>query len=143
MRKSKKILILVTSFVLTILLATTGVVVLFNMINQNNQGKKNDIRDNNSSIVYIDGEPYSLKPDVESVLIIGTDKFADGNDSDSTYRNDEQNDFNLLLIIDNELKIYTPLFINRDTMMDIQVSSLDGQNSGTENEQLALAHTYG
>ncbi len=87
------------------------------------------------------GVEYRLKDNVESVLVLGLDKF-DGVESDS-YNNDKQADFLLLLVADHETESCTVLHINRDTMAEMSILGVAGDNIGTVKKQIALAHTYG
>ena len=82
------------------------------------------------------------KKDVDTVLLIGIDKFASEVSYDS-YNNQQQADFLLLLVMDDEAKTCTPVHINRDTMVPVTMLSLTGEIIGTTEQQIALAHTYG
>lgn len=90
------------------------------------------------------GALYDLRDDVETILIIGLDKYEDAiADSSDGYRNDQQADFLLLLLVDRAEKKCQLLHINRDTMSQVPVLGITGNVAGTQLEQLALAHTYG
>ena len=88
------------------------------------------------------GKEYVLKDGVETFLVLGLDKFQDAPSSDS-YNNDNQADFLMLFVIDNDEKKISVLQINRDTMVDVNVLGLNGNKVSTVTEQIALAHTYG
>lgn len=92
-------------------------------------------------ITYINGQAYALKEDLETVLLMGVDKF-DG-DTPEGYLNNQQADFLLLLVMDEENQTCTPIQLNRDTMTEIQILGVNGDPAGTFTGQLALAHTYG
>ena len=83
-----------------------------------------------------------VKKDVDTVLLIGIDKFAEEVSYDS-YNNQQQADFLLLLVMDDAAKTCTPIHINRDTMAEVPVLSLTGEVIGTTEQQITLAHTYG
>lgn len=93
-------------------------------------------------ITYIDGRAYRKKPGLETLLLIGVDKF-DSDRNDGGYLNNEQADFLMLLVIDNESKTYSALHLNRDTITNIRILGVGGEEAGREEMQLALAHTYG
>ena len=95
----------------------------------------------NSSLEY-NGKEYVLKDDVETLLIMGLDKF-EGNVSESSYNNDRQADFIMLLVIDNENSKYCAVHINRDTMAEVNILGVNGQKVDSITKQIALAHTYG
>jgi len=92
--------------------------------------------------IKVDGINYVLKDDVQSVLVLGLDKFESEKD-DSGFYNDQQADFLMLFVIDNEDKSYSVIHLNRDTMVDINVLGVAGEKIDTFFGQLALAHTYG
>lgn len=88
------------------------------------------------------GQWYVPNSKLKTMLVIGVDKFSEETSEDS-YRNSQQSDFLLLLILNDEDKSYTALHLNRDTMAQIPVLGVRGEDAGTVEGQLALAHTYG
>ena len=89
-----------------------------------------------------DGEKYVAKKNIESYLVIGLDKFEGQTASDS-YNNDQQADFLMLFVFDNDAKKCTAVHINRDTIADVNVLGLAGNKVYTVKQQIALSHTYG
>lgn len=87
------------------------------------------------------GEEYVLKDNVQSILVLGLDKF-DSADMES-YNNDKQADFLMLVVVDHDNKSFSALHINRDTIAEMSVLGVAGDKVGTVKKQLALAHTYG
>ena len=85
---------------------------------------------------------YVLKPDLETFLIMGLDKFVAPLD-ETGYINDQQCDFLLLLVLNHETNTCDFLHLNRDTMTEITRIGVGGGNAGRFEGQLALAHTYG
>ena len=100
-------------------------------------------KDEDDALTYIDGKWYAKRKNIETVLLIGLDKFEDAVPDDSGYVNNQQSDFLFLLLLDHENKTYTSLHINRDSMAEIQRIGVDGRKVDTITAQLALAHTYG
>lgn len=88
------------------------------------------------------GKEYVLKDGVETVLLMGLDKF-EGVADEETYNNDRQADFVLLCVIDSANSKCTAININRDTMVQMNILGVAGQKIDTVTKQLALAHTYG
>lgn len=88
------------------------------------------------------GTNYVLREDIETLLIMGLDKYADEVEKDAYY-NDQSADFILLLCIDNASDRCTALHINRDTMADMNRLGLAGEKIGSVHQQIALSHTYG
>lgn len=92
-------------------------------------------------ITYYNGTAYAKREDLETVLLLGVDKFE--GETPEGYINNQQADFLLLLVMDKENETSTPIQLNRDTMTQIQILGVTGEPAGTFTGQLALAHTYG
>ncbi len=89
------------------------------------------------------GETYLINPRVQTTLIIGLDTFEDGTNRPESYNNNQQADFLLLLVFDEDTKTSRALHINRDTMAEMNVLGVTGQPLYTTVRQIALSHTYG
>lgn len=89
-----------------------------------------------------DGKLYRLRDDVDTLLIMGVDKFS-GSLVEDSYNNDQCADFLLLLVIDHAVGRCSIVHINRDTMAEINVLGIGGKKVGTVREQITLSHTYG
>ena len=98
--------------------------------------------DGGRASVYHDDAWYVQRDQVETWLLMGVDKF-ERQVQQSSYRNDQQADFFLLVVVDHARQRCTPIQINRDTMAQIRVLGMGGANVGMITGQLALAHTYG
>lgn len=85
---------------------------------------------------------YVPKENVETVLIIGVDKYQ-APAQEIGYLNNQQADFLLLLVLDHQAKTCEILHLNRDTMTEIQRLGVGGGEAGSFNGQLALSHTFG
>lgn len=92
-------------------------------------------------ITYYNGTAYARREDLETVLLLGVDKFE--GETPEGYLNNQQADFLLLLVMDKQHETCTPIQLNRDTMTEIQILGVTGEPAGTFTGQLALAHTYG
>lgn len=92
-------------------------------------------------ITYYNGTAYASREDLETVLLLGVDKFE--GETPEGYVNNQQADFLLLLVMDKQNETCTPIQLNRDTMTQIQILGVTGEPAGTFTGQLALAHTYG
>lgn len=95
-----------------------------------------------SSAITVDGIDYVPNEDVQSILVMGLDKFEDAVDN-SGYNNDQQADFLMLFVVDNKNETYSAIHLNRDTMAEINVLGVAGEKIDTTYGQLALAHSYG
>lgn len=85
--------------------------------------------DNEGEKIYYDNQWYRLKDNLETVLIMGEDKFEAGED-DADYVNTRQTDFLLLLILDKTNQSCQILQLNRDTMTDIESYGVAGKSTG-------------
>lgn len=85
---------------------------------------------------------YVPKDNVETVLIIGVDKYQ-APAQEIGYLNNQQADFLLLLVLDHQAKTCDVLHLNRDTMTEIQRLGVGGGEAGHFTGQLALSHTFG
>lgn len=100
------------------------------------------VSDSMGSTIEYNGKDYVIKDSVETLLILGLDKF-EGSVTESSYNNDRQADFIMLLVVDNESESYKMVHINRDTMAEVNILGVNGQKVDSVTKQLALAHTYG
>ncbi len=89
----------------------------------------------------VDGVDYVQNRDIETVLVVGLDKY-EFESEDGGYRNQNCADFVLLLAVDHNAKSYKAVQINRDTYTDVEVITINNKNY-TEKMQLALSYTYG
>lgn len=97
---------------------------------------------NNEGLTYYNDKWYEKNESIETVLIIGIDKFSNEQYEES-YNNFQQADFIMLLIINHDKNVCSLIQLNRDTMTEIQALGTRGEQAGTFVGQLALAHTYG
>ena len=88
------------------------------------------------------GSVYDLKDDINTVLVMGLDKYELSNDDDA-YNNDQCADFLMLLVIDKKKSKYSAVHINRDTIVEMNMLGIAGEKVGTVEKQISLAHTYG
>lgn len=94
------------------------------------------------TIVFFNGQAYTPKEDIETILLIGIDTFGEVEAQEGN-RNSYQSDVVMLLVIDHEQQTYSMLQLNRDTMAEITVLGTTGERMRFETAQLALSHTYG
>ena len=124
----------------------TGIILL----NENEKDKYTDKRDTMSEgfgqlkTVTIGNVSYREKPAVTTLLIAGVDKpEAVTNQTRDSYRDGGQADFLMLLAIDHTDKQIHQLQLERDTMAEIDILGIFGNEVGTRTEQLCLAHSFG
>ncbi len=135
--------VLVVLAVILLLILMVGGVFLWEHLS----GPSGESSNGNSSsaqtgaVEYIDGKPYKLKSNIDTVLFLGVDKYED--QVSSSYINNQQADLVMLLVLDHNTQTYTMVQFNRDTMAPITTLGVTGDNAGTVTAQLALAHAYG
>ena len=95
-----------------------------------------------SEDVTYNGETYRPKRRHSTVLLMGTDHYADEVGS-AAYRSGVQADFLMLLVFDDNAQTVTPVQINRDTLAPVTMLSAFGQNTGEWNTQICLAYSFG
>ncbi|MCD7823542.1 MAG: LCP family protein [Oscillospiraceae bacterium] len=147
--KVRKNLVKVILYLLCIFFLILGIVLLLNAWEQQYYSYTPETSENgsgssqsqNADIEY-NGVKYKLNRKIETVLLVGVDKYLASTDS-NTYINTEQADFLMLVVIDTSDESFKVLHINRDTMTDVQVLGVTGAVAFTNYEQIALAHTYG
>ncbi len=94
--------------------------------------------------VTIGGVKYREKPAITTLLICGIDKpEATENVTANSYRDGGQADFLVLMAIDHTDKKIHQLQLERDTMAEIDILGIFGNEVGTRTEQLCLAHSFG
>lgn len=98
-------------------------------------------------LLYYNGASYIERTDLETVLILGIDKYALEEEEEGQHQSVqgeyEQSDFLMLLVFDKKEKTCKGIHINRDTMTEIRELSDAGRNLGTFTGQITLAHAYG
>lgn len=138
-RRNKKLKY--AAVMLAVIFAVSAVLLFVNIW----ESRSDEFKEGNSGTVSTDlkykGKDYKLKDNVQTVLVLGLDKF-DGADVES-YNNDKQSDFMMLLVVDHNSESCTALHINRDTIAEMNILGVAGDAVGTVEKQLALAHTYG
>lgn len=93
-------------------------------------------------VVFYNGASYALRKNLETILLIGVDKY-EADIGQESYNSTQQADSLWLVILDHTDKTYTVLQLNRDTMTNIPMLGVRGEQAGSFTGQLALAHTYG
>lgn len=95
-----------------------------------------------NGVVTHNGQEYVRKENIETFLVLGLDRYADADVSDS-HGSGVQADFLMLFVFDNENEQCTALHINRDTMTAVNQLSIGGTAViATYTKQIALAYNY-
>ena len=95
-----------------------------------------------SKTIVRDGVEYYPRQDIVVMMVLGIDQYGPV-ESSNYYRNDGAADSIMLLLFDETNETCTVLYLDRDTMLEMEVLGVRGEYAGTTYGQLALAHTYG
>ena len=139
-RNTRKTLLKIITVLLVIVLLFSTVMFLLSLWDRYYGRFPQHDTQTNRTLTY-NGEEYTLREDIETLLVLGLDTYADtGLES---YNNDKQADFLLLLVMDTENDTCKGIHINRDTMTEMNVLGVSGDRIGTVTQQIALSHTFG
>ena len=87
------------------------------------------------------GQTYLRRPEVSTLLIMGVDQ-RDGSEI-TGYRSGGQADFLMLLAIDSANRQVHQLQVDRDAITEVPIVGVLGNQVGTRQMQICLAHAYG
>ena len=91
-----------------------------------------------------EGSTYREKPAVTTLLVAGVDREGTITETNTnSYRDGGQADFLMLLSIDHTDKKIYRLQIDRDTMTEVDILGVFGNEVGTRILQICLAHSFG
>ena len=93
------------------------------------------------SIVY-EGTRYEMNSHIDTVLFLGIDSSVQDREGIGITEGG-RSDTIILFVIDNDNQIITPLEINRDTMVDVDIYDNDGNYLARGTEQLTMQYSYG
>ena len=138
--KAKRRLIILSSvFILAILAFVIGAY----LENKNKTQARGVIQEDIGVLkrVTYQDEEYIEKTAVTTILLMGVDQ----NDDEERYtaRQGGQTDFIMLYVIDHNDRTISQLQIDRDTMANVKVYGIFGNDLGTRMMQICLAHGYG
>ena len=146
-RKQKRLIILVSLFALILIAAGLFLLHRWEMRDEARMAEtlaEQNLDGTPENQVRYQGKWYRENPEIEKILLIGVDKFdTQLSAGEEDFRNDQQSDFLALMLLNQEDGSYRVLFLNRDTMADVPLLDVNGQEFDTRRMQLALAHTYG
>ena len=139
LKAKKRLIILSSVFILAILAFVIGAY----LENQNKTQERGVIQEDIGVLkrVTYQGKEYIEKTAVTTILLMGVDQ----NDDEERYtaRQGGQADFIMLYVIDHNDRTISQLQIDRDTMANVKVYGIFGNDLGTRMMQICLAHGYG
>ena len=138
----KKVLIAIAG--LAVCIAAAVLIGTYLNPNRNNDEPKGDLdtRFTPEPVVNYQGDSYQARKNLTTILLMGTDHYTDEATEDS-FRNGGQADFLVLLVIDEQEKRITPIQIDRDTLAEVTILGVLGNEAGTRLTQICLAHGFG
>ena len=131
-----------TAIILSVAIVLSASLLLIHKWDKRHGSLWENLDNDNRQTIRYNEQWYVLRDELETVLVMGLDKFETDESLDS-YNNSMQADFLMLMVLDKDNDSVTALHLNRDAMAQIDILGLDGETVGTFNGQLALAHTYG
>ncbi len=147
MKKGKKVVIIVIAVIIAIILALVSTFFILTHIGKS-QFHKDDTHistdaveiEDESTITYGDSK-YTLNPNIVSVLVIGIDR--DNINQNYGSGKNGQADVIFIAAINTKTKKTSIIPISRETMVDVNLYTADGNYAGANREQLCLAYAYG
>ena len=91
----------------------------------------------------LDGSTYRLNRRLTTILLMGVDKTVQQQMEEATFRNGGQADFLALIVVNDTEKTISVIQINRDTMVELKVLNVVGDEIGTRTGQLCLSYAFG
>jgi LCP family protein required for cell wall assembly len=108
---------------------------------ENSQDKGSVLSDSRKNVTY-EGKEYVAKDNIETLLMLGLDKY-EGQATAESHESGVQTDFLMLFVFDNKAETCTAIQINRDTMTKVKKLSIGGTSVvDTYTKQVALAYNY-
>ncbi len=151
-KKGKKIALIILLVLLGIIIAVVSAFFIMRAVGKHQFHKQDtgidkqsisqnvDIEINENEIEYNE-KSYVLDPDVVSILFMGVDKKSIN--ADLGYGKNGQADSIFVAAINTREKTIKLIPISRETMVDVNIYSKDGEYAGIKHEQLCLAYAYG
>ncbi len=146
-RKRRNVLIRALLFSTLLIL---GAVIALHFVDQSWSNRYQEKRESGNQAFMEEGQvewqgaKYRKKPAMTLIMVGGIDKEdTEEKTARVSYRNGGQADFLLLLGIDHQNRQIHQLQIDRDTMADVTVLGVYGNETGTRRLQICLAHSYG
>lgn len=107
-------------------------------------GPSDALSEVDENVLLYDGGRYMLNDNIQTVLIMGLDKYEAQIDTpEKVATNPQQADMVLLLIMDRANKVCTPLQFNRNTVCTMWWLDPQGEPVATYSGQLCLSHAFG
>ncbi len=142
---SRRRMVLIAGVTLAILLVAFAAISLLAGKGGQTPTVRGSLSDRASSapMLNIGGKTVPYDTNLVNILVMGVDQNADFGERKLSFRSSGQADFLLLVTIDEKARTVDLMQIDRDTMADITILSVLGQDAGTRKAQICLAHGFG
>lgn len=142
---SKRKVFLIAGVTLAILLVAIAAISLLANRAQQTPTVRGSLSDRALSAKMLDigGRKVPYDTSLTNILVMGVDQNADHADRKLSFRSGGQADFLMLVTIDEKARTVDLLQIDRDTIADITILTVLGQEAGTRKVQICLAHGFG
>lgn len=148
--KKRHTAIITISSILLVILIIVGTVFTLLEIGKNkllNQGSGSIVLPNTENIdsknIIYNGKKYKYNENITSILLMGIDTEKLSDSASQTYGENGQADLLVLISLDTTNGKMKAIQISRDTMVDINLYSENGQYIGVSNKQICLSYAYG
>ena len=144
--KRKRTLILISVIAYAVILA--AIIVLPKLLDpreeaQDIPGDGNALFDNAVTYTGNDGRYRYREEELDTLLLIGVDREGLDTGAKVTARSNTQADFLLLAVMDRSTKTLTPIQIDRDSVVPVDVYGVLGNRTGSREMQICLAQGFG
>ena len=142
---SKRKMYLAAAIVLAIVLVAIVFITLLGGSAQQTPTVRGSLEDRPSStrMLSLGGATYPYDAGLTNILVMGVDQNADREERKLSFRSSGQADFLMLVTIDEKSRTVDLLQIDRDTLANITILTVLGQDAGTRKAQICLAHGFG
>ena len=149
-RRIRRAIIILVSIPLALVLIAASVFGVLNLIGSKQLQKDvGGVETNPFSVTYDEGKTveyngvtYTLNENIVTVAAIGIDREAFGLEDDKI-GTAGQADFILIAALDLKSGLVSPILIPRDTLVDVDQYTTDGQYVGVDRMQICLSFAYG
>ena len=149
-RKIRRILITLVSIPLALIVIAASVFGVLNVLGKRQfKAQTGGVQTNPYSVTYdegktveYNGQTYVLNENIATVAAIGIDRESFGLEDDKI-GTAGQADLILIVAMDFKSGLVTPIMIPRDTLVDVDQYTTDGQYVGVERMQICLSFAYG
>lgn len=150
-KKTKKVLLIILCVLLALLLLLTGTFFALREIGRHRLLKDNtaasvpeelvDLVDEIGTEIIYNGQKYDRNENIVSILLMGVDK--DSIQDNKNYGSNGQADVLIATTIDTKTGKICMIPLSRESMVEVDVYSLEGTKGKTEIQQICLAYAYG